>query len=112
MSGPHAPSVVAAQQKLHRSSPAVRAAVVRVAQDARKLKLACATVSKFAQAEEYPEMHHPKRGEKRSILNPYKRYISDRWQHGGTNGVQIYDEIKTRGFTGSAALLEIGFWQS
>src|SRR6266516_5667212 len=41
---------------------------------ARKLKLARATVSKFAQAEEYPEMHHPKRGEKRSILNPYKRY--------------------------------------
>jgi transposase len=78
---------------------------------ARKLKLARATVSKFAQAEEYPEMHHPKRGEKRSILNPYKRYILDRWQHGCTNGVQIYDEIKTRGFTGSAALLRC-FWQS
>jgi len=74
---------------------------------ARKLKLARATVSKFAQAEEYPEMHHPKRGEKRSILNPYKRYILDRWQHGCTNGVQIYDEIKTRGFTGSAALLRM-----
>ena len=52
-------------------------------------------------------MHHPKRGEKRSILNPYKRYILDRWQHGCTNGVQIYDEIKTRGFTGSAALLRM-----
>ena len=35
MSGPHAPSAVAAQQKLHRSSPAVRAAVARVAQDGR-----------------------------------------------------------------------------
>ena len=33
VSGPHAPSVVAAQQKLHRSSPAVRVAAVRVAQD-------------------------------------------------------------------------------
>src|SRR6266536_2415739 len=58
---------------------------------ARKLHLARATVSKFAQAEEYPEMHHPKRGEKRSILNPYKRYILDRWQHGCTNVVHVYD---------------------
>ncbi|MBO0792405.1 MAG: helix-turn-helix domain-containing protein, partial [Ktedonobacteraceae bacterium] len=36
---------------------------------ARKLKLARATVSKFSQAEEYPEMPHPKRGEKRSLLD-------------------------------------------
>ncbi|WP_307811861.1 ISL3 family transposase [Ktedonobacter sp. SOSP1-85] len=72
---------------------------------ARKLHLARATVSKFAQAEEYPEMHHPKRGEKRSILDPYKRYLLDRWQQGCTNGVQLYDEIKARGYPGSAPLL-------
>src|SRR5260370_2493846 len=74
---------------------------------ARKLHLARATVSKFAQAQEYPEMHHPKRGEKGSILDPYKPYILDRWQHGCTNGVQLYDEIKARGFTRSAPLLGI-----
>ena len=74
---------------------------------ARKLKLARATVSKFAQAEEYPEMHHPKRGEKRSLLDPYKCYILHRWQQGCTNGVQLYDEIKAYGFTGSAALLRM-----
>src|SRR6266516_2679828 len=67
---------------------------------ARKLHLARATVSKLAQAEEYPEMHHPKRGEKWSILNPYKSYILDRWQQGCTNGVQLYDEIKARGYPG------------
>jgi len=72
---------------------------------ARKLHLARATVSKFAQAEAYPEMHHPKRGEKGSILDPYKGYILDRWQQGCTNGVQLYDEIKTRGYPGSAPLL-------
>ena len=43
MSGPHAPSVVAAQQKLHRSSPAVRAAVVRVAQDGLAVIFRCRT---------------------------------------------------------------------
>ncbi len=74
---------------------------------ARKLHLARATVSKLAQAEEYPEMHHPKRGEKWSILNPYKRYILDRWQQGCTNGVQLYDEIKARGYPGSEALLRM-----
>jgi transposase len=74
---------------------------------ARKLKLARATVSKFAQAEEYPELHHPKRGKKRSLLDPYKRYILDRWQQGCTNGVQLYDEIKARGFTGSTPLLRM-----
>ncbi len=72
---------------------------------ARKLHLARATVSKFAQAQEYPEMHHPKRGEKRSILDLYKPYLLDRWQHGCTNGVQLYDEIKARGYPGSAPLL-------
>ncbi|HCJ34848.1 MAG TPA: ISL3 family transposase [Ktedonobacter sp.] len=73
----------------------------------RKLKLARATVSKFAQAEEYPEMHHLKRGEKRSLLDPYKRSILQRWQQGCTNGLQLYDEIKARGFTGSATLLRM-----
>jgi transposase len=74
---------------------------------ARKLKLARATVSKFAQAEEYPEMHHPKQGEKRSLLDPYKRFILQRWQQGCTNGLHLYDEIKARGFTGSATLLRM-----
>jgi len=73
---------------------------------ARKLKLARATVSKFAQAEEYPEMHHhPKGGEKRSILDPYKSYILQRWQQGYRNSVQLYDEIKARGYAGSDSLL-------
>jgi len=72
---------------------------------AQKLKLARATVNKFAQAEVYPEMHHPKRGEKGSILDPYKGYLLHRWQHGCTNGVQLYDEIKARGYPGSAPLL-------
>jgi transposase len=72
---------------------------------ARKLKLSRATVSKFIQAEAYPEMHHPPRGERRSLLAPYKLYILQRWQHGCRNSVQLYDEIKARGFQGSAPLL-------
>jgi transposase len=74
---------------------------------AKRLGLSRETVSKFVQAEEYPEMHHLKRGERRSLLDPYKPYILQRWQQGCRNSVQIYDEITTRGFKGSAPLLRI-----
>jgi transposase len=62
-------------------------------------------VGNFVQAEEYPEMHHPKRGARRSLLDPYKRYILQRWQQGCRNSVQLYDEITACGFKGSAPLL-------
>ena len=103
------------QQQVRRDKRASRYQDVRTLMEkghapraiARKLKLARATVSKFAQAEEYPEMHHPKRGEKRSLLDSYKCYILQRWQQGCTNGAQLYDEIKAHGFTGSVALLRM-----
>jgi hypothetical protein len=79
---------------------------------ARKLKLSRATVGKFVQAEEYPERHQSTAGARRSLLDPYKRYILQRWQQGCRNSVQLYDEIKAGGFTGSSPLLEIRFWQS
>lgn len=72
---------------------------------ARKLKLSRATVGKFIQAETYPEKHHSARGARRSLLDPYKRYLLQCWQHGCRNSVQLYDEITALGFTGSAPLL-------
>jgi transposase len=74
---------------------------------AQQLNLSRETVSNFVQAQEYPEIHHPKRGEKRSILDPYKRYILLRWQQGCRNSVQLYDEIEACGYPGSAPLLRI-----
>ena len=50
-------------------------------------------------------MHHSERGARGSLLDPYKRYLLQRWQHGCRNSVQLYDEITARGFTGSAPLL-------
>jgi len=79
---------------------------------ARKLKLSRATVGKFVQAEVYPERHQSKEGARRSLLDPYKGYLLQRWQQGCRNSVQLYDEITTCGFKGSAPLLEIRFWQS
>jgi transposase len=74
---------------------------------ARKLKLSRTTVGKFVQAETYPEMHHSARGGRGSLLDPYKRYLLQRWQQGCRNSVQLYDEITARGFTGSAPLLRM-----
>jgi transposase len=72
---------------------------------ARKLKLSRATVGKFVQAEAYPEKHYSTGGARRSLLDPYKRYLLQRWQHGCRNSVQLYDEITARGYKGSAPLL-------
>jgi hypothetical protein len=44
--------------------------------------------------------------EKKGVsLIPTSPTSKTRWQHGCSNGVQLYDEIKARGFTGSAPLL-------
>jgi transposase len=72
---------------------------------ARKLKLSRKTVRKFVQAEAYPERYASNAGARRSLLDPYKGYLLHRWQHGCRNSVQLYDEIKARGFQGSAPLL-------
>ena len=72
---------------------------------ARKLRLSRKTVRTFVQAEAYPERHASTAGAGRSLLDPYKGYLLQRWQHGCRNSVQLYDEITARGFKGSAPLL-------
>ena len=72
---------------------------------ARKLKLSRKTVGKFVQAGAYPERYASTTGTSRSLLDPYKGYLLERWQQGCRNSVQLYDEITARGFTGSAPLL-------
>jgi transposase len=72
---------------------------------ARRLKLSRQTVRRFMQAEEFPEIVPAHRDQRGSILNQYKPYIFQRWQQGCKNSVQIYDEMKARGYPGSASLL-------
>ena len=69
---------------------------------ARHLSLSRNTVRKFLQAEAAPPRSRPPyRG---SILDPYKPYILERWKSGCWNGVQLLEEIKNLGSTGSDAL--------
>jgi transposase len=78
---------------------------VSIREIARRLKLSRETIRRFLRAEEFPEMASGRRGQRGSILNPYKPYILQRWQQGCRNSVQLYDEIKTRGYSGSTSLL-------
>jgi transposase len=72
---------------------------------ARRLKVSRQVVRRFLHAEEFPEMAPCQREPKSSILDPYKPYIFQRWQQGCRNSVQLYDEIKARGYSGSTSLL-------
>jgi len=78
---------------------------VSIREIARRLQLSRQVVRRFMRAEEFPEMASARRGQRGSILNQYKPYIFQRWQQGCRNSVQLYDEIKTRGYAGSTSLL-------
>jgi transposase len=70
---------------------------------ARRLKISRQSVRRFVRAESFPE--RTKAPHKASILDPYKPYLLKRWQQGCWNGVQLFEEITVRGYTGSAPLL-------
>lgn len=72
---------------------------------ARRLKVCRQVVRRFLQAEEFPEIAPSQREPRGSILDQYKPYIFQRWQQGCRNSVQLYDEIKVRGYSGSTSLL-------
>src|SRR3989442_15574725 len=37
----------------------------------------------------------------RSLLNPYKAYLLERWNAGCRNAMQLFRELQPRGYTGS-----------
>jgi transposase len=78
---------------------------VSIREIARRLKVSRPVVRRFMHAEEFPETVPARRGPRGSILNQYKPYIFQRWQQGCRNSVQLYDEIKARGYSGSTSLL-------
>jgi transposase len=78
---------------------------VSIREIARRLKLSRETIRRFIRAEEFPEIASAPRGQRGSILNQYNPYIFQRWQQGCRNSVQLYDEIKARGYAGSTSLL-------
>jgi Transposase/zinc-finger of transposase IS204/IS1001/IS1096/IS1165 len=70
---------------------------------ARRFGMARKTVRQFIRAESFPERSRP--ASRGSLLDPYKPYLLKRWQEGCCNGAQLYEELKVRGYRGSAPLL-------
>lgn len=70
---------------------------------ARALSINRATVRKFIHAEGFPE-RAPKRSDG-SILDSYLPYIHRRWAEGCDNALQLWREIKEKGYDGKAAMV-------
>ncbi len=67
------------------------------------------TVRRLVAEDLPPQNHivHPRPGGLTSgTLQPYVRYLQDRWQAGCHNGTQLYREIVLRGYQGSYSLLQ------
>jgi hypothetical protein len=78
---------------------------VGIREIARRLKMSRNTVRRFMQAEQYLEKQPSRQGPQGSMLNPYKPYMFERGPQGCRNSVHLSDEIKARGYPGSASLL-------
>jgi transposase len=66
---------------------------------AAHLGMAHQTVRRYLRADCFPE-RAPRTGD-RSALEPYKPYLRERWDTGCRTGVQLYKELKDRGYTHS-----------
>lgn len=74
---------------------------------ARHLGISRKTVKHFVTAPAFPQRvpgtgFRPKGTGK---LDPYLPYVRSRWEAGVHKGSHLFDEIKARGYTGSASLL-------
>jgi transposase len=84
--------------ELHRQGHSIREIAVR-------LHLGRQTVKKFVRADAFPERaSRQKRGGK---LTPFEPYLQARWDEGCHNALQLFREIKAKGYTGSRLLVSM-----
>jgi transposase len=70
---------------------------------ARHLHLSRQTVRKFVQAGRFPE--RARTAHTRSLLDPYREYLQQRWAEGCHTGSHLWQEIGAQGFTGGYMLV-------
>ena len=68
-----------------------------------ELRISRHTVKKYLRAQQVPR--YTPRPHRPSKLDIYKPYITTRWQEGVSKGIELFLEIKERGYSGSRALL-------
>lgn len=77
---------------------ALRRAGAGIRAIARHLRLSRNTVKKYVHAEAFPERRpEPQRA---TIVDPFADYLSQRWAEGCHNALQLWRELRVRGFTG------------
>src|SRR5262249_50553564 len=59
----------------------------------------CRTIERYLHMPTWPGRQH-RRHYGRSILNPYKAYILERWNAGCHTAIQLFHELQPRGYTG------------
>jgi transposase len=72
---------------------------------ARQLQIGKGTVRRYLNAATFPEI--ARRRKAPSILDPFVAYLTERWQAGCHDGVQLWREICGRGYAGSRPLVSI-----
>jgi transposase len=75
-----------------------------IAEIARLLNMDWKTVSKYVQADECP-LYSGKRSRRPHKLDPYKEYITQRWQSGCHSSTEILHEIRQLGYDGSRSIM-------
>src|SRR5262249_13278082 len=67
---------------------------------AAQVGCSCRTIERYLQMPTWPERQH-RRHYGRSIVNPYKAYILERWNAGCHTAIQLFQAIQARGYAGS-----------
>ena len=75
-----------------------------IAEIARLLKMDRKTINKYIQTDECP-LYTGKRARRPRKLDPYKEYITQRWQSGCHSSTEILHEIRQLGYNGSQSIM-------
>ena len=70
-----------------------------IASTARRLRLTRTTVRRYLAAATPPERNYARQA---SVLDPHLAYLRQRWEEGSHNGLQLWRELRERGFTGTS----------
>lgn len=92
----HAPRV-ARYHQVH----ALRSTGMSITEIARQVGVARKTVSADLTLDQPPERKRSMRNPKERVLAPYEPYLYTRWQEGCHNGLQLWREIRERGYSSS-----------
>lgn len=82
---------------------ALRAAQVPIAEIAKQIGIDARTVRRWLAHGSFPERRPRRR--RPSLIDPYEAYVVARWSAGCQNGMQLWEEVRAKGYQGSIRAL-------